>query len=215
MSELNEELFKDAEEYIKTLFCGDSSGHDGYHSMRVHNNAVSISEKEGGDLKLIRLSSLLHDADDRKLFSTENHENARKFMASHGVSPDTAEKVCRIISQVSFKGKDSMVPDSLEGKIVQDADRLDAIGAIGIGRAFAYGGRNGRMMHDPSAMPGTLQSEDEYIRSESTTVNHFHEKLLHLKDMMNTETAKKIAEGRHRYLVEFLNEFLSEWDGKS
>ena len=212
---MDEGIFGDAERYIAELFRGESSGHDFYHSKRVHDTAVAISKEEGGDMFLIRLSALLHDADDRKLFDTEDFSNARRFMEDHGVPSEKRDAVCRIISQVSFKGTDSAVPDTLEGKIVQDADRLDAIGAVGIGRAFAYGGSRGRAMHIPSEKPGGSLSESEYYASESTTINHFHEKLLLLKDMMNTETAKRMAEGRHGFMLLFLEEFEKEWGGRS
>lgn len=205
-------LYDDALRYIGKLFSGDSSGHDVFHSVRVHNNAVRIAESEGGDMDIIRLAALLHDCDDRKLFDTVNHRNARAFMESHGIPPGIQDRVCHIIFQVSFRGTDSVVPDSLEGRIVQDADRLDAIGAIGIGRAFAYGGSKGRKMHDPSQKAKTDMDEGTYFSNEGTTINHFYEKLLLLKDMMNTQTGRKMAEERHRFMLDFLDEFYSEWD---
>ena len=212
---IDESVFDEAVAYIGDLFSNDSSGHDVYHSIRVHNTAVAIQKEEGGDINIIRLSALLHDCDDRKLFDTKDHENARRFMSSHGIGQEMQDSVCRIISQISFKGKDTVVPDTLEGRIVQDADRLDAIGAIGIGRAFAYGGKAGRKMHIPGEGSKDGMSEEEYFRNEGTTINHFYEKLLLLKDMMNTPTARRIAEGRHRYMESFLDEFYSEWEGGS
>ena len=212
---LDESVFINAIDYITELFKGESSGHDLYHSIRVHNNAAAIPRKEGGDLSIIRLAALLHDCDDRKLFHTVDNANARRFMNEHDIDQDTQEMICHIISQISFKGKDSVVPDSLEGKIVQDADRLDALGAIGIGRAFAYGGKAGRMMHIPDEKHKEDMSEDEYFSNEGTTINHFYEKLLLLKDMMNTPTAKQMAESRHKYMEGFLKEFYDEWGGSS
>ena len=212
---LDESVFTNAIDYITELFKGESSGHDLYHSIRVHNNAAAIQRKEGGDLSIIRLAALLHDCDDRKLFHTVDNANARRFMNEHDIDADTQERICHIIFQISFKGKDSVVPDSLEGKIVQDADRLDALGAIGIGRAFAYGGKAGRMMHIPDEEHKKDMSEDEYFSNEGTTINHFYEKLLLLKDMMNTPTAKQIAESRHKYMEGFLKEFYDEWGGSS
>ena len=212
---IDESIFLDAISFIEELFSADSSGHDVYHSIRVHNAAAAIQREEGGDLDIIRLSALLHDCDDRKLFDTRDYENARGFMSSHGIGQEMQDSVCHIISQISFKGKDTVVPDTLEGKIVQDADRLDAIGAIGIGRAFAYGGKAGRKMHVPGESYKEGMSEEEYFSNEGTTINHFYEKLLLLKDMMNTPTAKRIAEGRHRYMESFLDEFYSEWAGSS
>ncbi len=212
---LDESVFINAIDYITELFKGESSGHDLYHSIRVHNNAAAIQRKEGGDLSIIRLAALLHECDDRKLFHTVDNANARRFMNEHDIDADTQERICHMIFQISFKGKDSVVPDSLEGKIVQDADRLDALGAIGIGRAFAYGGKAGRMMHIPDEKHKEDMSEDEYFSNEGTTINHFYEKLLLLKDMMNTPTAKQMAESRHKYMEGFLKEFYDEWGGSS
>ena len=134
---VDEEIFVNAHDFIRSLFEGDGSGHDYYHSVRVHDLAVTIQHSEGGDLLLIRLAALLHDADDRKLFGSRDSKNAKGFMERNGIPEDVQNKVLAIISQISFKGSETVVPDTLEGKIVQDADRLDAIGAIGIARAFA------------------------------------------------------------------------------
>ncbi len=211
---LGESVFEAAKDYIRALFEGDCSGHDYFHSVRVHDVAVTIQGTEGGDLDVIRLSALLHDADDRKLFDSEDYGNARGFMDRNLVPSDVQEKVIHVISQISFKGKDSVVPDTLEGRIVQDADRLDAIGAIGIGRAFAYGGSRSRPMH--LLGQGFLEDTDAetYYSHENTTINHFYEKLLLLKDMMNTPTARDMAEGRHRFMESFLEEFYAEWEGQ-
>ena len=146
---VDEEIFVKAHDFIRSLFERDGSGHDYYHSVRVHDLAVTIQRSEGGDLLLIRLAALLHDADDRKLFGSEGSRNAKGFMERNGIPEDVQNKVLTIISQISFKGSETVVPDTLEGKIVQDADRLDAIGAIGIARAFAYGGSRSRPMHLP------------------------------------------------------------------
>ena len=211
---VSESVFDAAKDYIRDLFEGDGSGHDYFHSVRVHDVAVTIQATEGGDLDVIRLAALLHDADDRKLFDSADYDNARRFMGDNGIPDDVQERVVHVISQISFKGKDSVVPDSLEGKIVQDADRLDAIGAIGIGRAFAYGGSRSRPMHVPGQ--GFLEDmdADTYYSHENTTINHFYEKLLLLKDMMNTPAARDMAEGRHRFMESFLEEFYAEWDGQ-
>ncbi len=201
--------------YIKEIFRGDSSGHDYYHSVRVYNNALNIAHKEGGDLYLIKLGALLHDVDDRKLFDTgDNLENARKFLTDNEVDETTIEKICKIIAEVSYKGSDSIIPDSIEGKIVQDADRLDALGAIGIARTFAYGGHKGRQIHEPFEKPLEDMTAKEYEKHESTSINHFYEKLLKLKNLMNTDTGKLIAENRHAYMEEFLAKFMDEWNGK-
>ncbi len=211
---IDENTFKSIERSVTDLFKDDSSGHDIFHTKRVRDMSVTLQKKEGGDIDVIRLSALLHDADDRKLFNSVNYQNARRIMSEHGIDSETQEKVIRIISQISFKGKDSVIPDTSEGKIVQDADRLDAIGAVGIGRAFAYGGKAGRKMYDPSENFKDGMSEDEYFSNEGTTINHFYEKLLLLKDMMNTSEGRRIAEHRHAFMENFLKEFYSEWNGQ-
>ena len=154
--------------------------------------------------------------DDYKLVGheEESFHNAKSFLKCHKVSDEEIEQVCHIISQVSFKGKDTVIPDTIEGKIVQDADRLDAIGAIGIGRTFAYGGNHNIPMHIPGKKHKEEMSADEYYENLGTTINHFYEKLLKLKDLMNTETARKMAEHRHRFMKKFLKEFYDEWGGK-
>ena len=210
---MDEATFDRAEDFIRSLFEGESSGHDFYHSLRVHDLARRICAEEGGDEDLVRLAALLHDADDRKLFSTEGFANARRFMDSEGIPPDIQDSVCSMISQISFKGDGTCVPDTLEGRIVQDADRLDAIGAIGIARAFAYGGSRGRAMHIPGEAFREGMTEAEYYANRGTSINHFHEKLLKLKDLMNTPAGKRMAEARHDYMVGFLEEFMAEWDG--
>ena len=209
---MDDSIFERAEAFARNIFKNDSSGHDIYHTVRVCDLARNICSQEGGDERIVRLAALLHDVDDRKLFGDNGFFNARSFMESEDVSLDDQVLICRIISQISFKGKDSVVPDTLEGKIVQDADRMDAIGAIGIGRAFAYGGSKGRKMHDPFQKAKTDMDEGTYFSNEGTTINHFYEKLLLLKDMMNTPTGRKMAEERHRFMLDFLDEFYSEWE---
>ncbi|MBR6214032.1 MAG: HD domain-containing protein [Candidatus Methanomethylophilaceae archaeon] len=211
---MDEAVFDRAKEFAKGLFEGDSSGHDVYHTLRVHDLARTICSKEGGDMDIVRLAAILHDVDDRKLFGENGFANARRFMDSEHIDLDDQMFICDIISEISFKGKDSVRPSSLEGKIVQDADRMDAIGAIGIARVFAYGGSKGRAMHIPGEGPKEGMSEKEYFANQGTSVNHFYEKLLLLKDMMNTQTAKDMAQARHDYMVGFLDEFMAEWDGE-
>lgn len=206
-------MFDRARGFLETLFEGDSSGHDIWHTMRVHNLAVAICREEGGDMDVVRLAALLHDADDRKLFGDNGYVNARRFMDSEGIQADVQEKVLSIVSQISFKGTDSVVPDTLEGRIVQDADRMDAIGAIGIARAFAYGGSRGRAMHIPGDEPKAGMDAEAYSSNTGTSVNHFYEKLLLLKDMMNTPSARMMADARHEYMVAYLDEFMAEWSG--
>lgn len=187
----NKKIIEDATEYIKELFKDNSDGHDFDHTMRVYNNAITISKSyENVDLFLVSLASLLHDADDYKIFNTENNENARKFMKSQNLDNLVIDKICTIINEVSFSKNKDKTPSSLEGMIVQDADRLDAMGAIGIVRCFAYGAKMNRDFH--------------------TSLKHFDEKLLLLKDKMNTKVAKKMARERHEYMIQFLKEFNKE-----
>ncbi|MBE0683103.1 MAG: HD domain-containing protein [Anaerolineales bacterium] len=204
-------------DYIRKEFSDDSSGHDWWHIHRVWKNALAICEHEKADPFIVQLAALLHDLDDWKFNETgdETPLRARAWLESCSVDIPTTEAVCEIITHISYKGagvENKM--KSLEGLIVQDADRLDAIGAIGIGRAFAYGGYKNRMMYDPDSPPQMHASFEEYKNSKSATINHFYEKLLLLKDRLNTPTAKRAAEGRHRVMVEFLSRFMYEWDGR-
>ena len=210
-------MVNNALEYIKEIFSGDSSGHDYYHTVRVYRIATEIAKQEYADVNIVQLAALLHDVDDKKL-SPETHatkKNAVDFMMANRVDADIINIVCKIIDEVSFAGTDSVVPSTIEGKCVQDADRLDAIGAIGIARTFAYGGSRGRKIYDPDIKPRIGMSKEEYQKNmNSTSINHFYEKLLLLKDMMNTTAGKKMAEHRQAVMQEFLNEFLAEWKGE-
>ena len=211
-----EELIRAAMDHAREVFREDSSGHDLDHTMRVFRTAVMLAKRERADPELTGLIALLHDVDDIKLFPETNPglEHAVAFLRAHSIPPDRAATVCDAIRQISFAGEDSVVPDTAEGKCVQDADRLDAIGAVGIARAFAYGGAHRRVMHDPSIPPKLQMNREEYRRSESTTVNHFYEKLLKLEGMMNTQTARELAAARTAYMRGFLEEFFREWDGE-
>ena len=181
------------------------------------NVCMQIAEQENADMLIVQLAALLHDVDDVKL-SPETHDtkkNAVRFMKNSGVDDKVIASVCKIIDEVSFVGTDSVVPSTLEGKCIQDADRLDAIGAIGIARTFAYGGSKGRRIHDPDIKPMTNMNKADYNQNHnSTSINHFYEKLLLLKDMMNTETAKKMAMHRQAVMKEYLVEFMAEWEGE-
>lgn len=212
---MNEDLLEKTLLYIKERFQNDYSGHDYYHSVRVYKLATSICKEENADLEIVQLASLLHDVDDYKLFggNVGAYSNAEAFLKDNKIADTKIKIICNIISSVSFKGTGTQVPESKEGKIVQDSDRLDAIGAIGIARTFAYGGSKNRALHIPGEKPHGNMSFEEYSTSTGTTINHFYEKLLKLKDFMNTETAKKIAESRHKYMEDFLSEFFNEWDG--
>ncbi|MBR5641680.1 MAG: HD domain-containing protein [Firmicutes bacterium] len=177
--------------YAQKLFADNSGGHGFNHTMRVYRNAMKIAKTEpGADKETVALAALLHDADDYKLFQTENNANARRILAECGLPQEKIEMVCDAVNAVSFSKNRDKRPETPEACIVQDADRLDAIGAVGIARTFAYGGEHGRSMED--------------------SVAHFHEKLLLLKDLMNTESAKKLAEMRHAFLEDFLEELSEE-----
>jgi len=191
-------------------------GHDWGHVSRVRKIAHYIAEKEGGaNILVVELAALLHDMNDWKFnrdLMQSNSKTAREWL-KHKAEQDVIDHVCSIIDHVSFKG--SHVPDSVvskEGQIVQDADRLDALGAIGIARAFSYGGHKKQEMFNPDLAPNKHESFDEYRRARTTTVNHFHEKLFLLKERMHTQTARQIAEERHRYMERFLAQFMCEWD---
>lgn len=186
-----EKLISDAEEYVRELLGNNSGGHDLSHSMRVYKNAMMIAEREpGADLTVVALASILHDVDDHKLFDHENNENARAFLSGKGVSGELTEEIVGVIDSVSFSKNRGKKPGSLEGQIVQDADRLDAMGAIGIARTFAYGGEHGRSIEE--------------------SVKHFYDKLLLLKDELNTDTAKGLAAKRHGFLEAYIAEIKEE-----
>lgn len=210
-----EQLVQNATKFIKEVFQNDFSGHDFFHSMRVYRTAMKIAQAEHADLEVVALAALLHDVDDRKLspMTAEKKENASRFMCSQNVSESEIRQVCQIIDEVSFKGTDSVRPSTPEGKCVQDADRLDALGAIGIARTFAYGGSHNRAIYDPELPPRTAMNQAQYYSSKSTSLNHFYEKLFLLEGMMNTETGKAIARKRTQYMQQFVDEFLNEWDG--
>jgi len=202
--------------FAREVFRDDSSGHDWFHTLRVYRLATFLAQQEGADVQTVQLAALLHDVDDRKL-SPETYarkSRARGFLEENGVSAERITQILRIIDEVSFRGTDSVRPGTPEGQCVQDADRLDAMGAVGIARTFAYGGSRGRPIYDPEQPPQEVMDADAYVRRQSHSINHFYEKLLLLRDMMNTPTAKQLARERHRWLELFLEEFLAEWDGK-
>lgn len=210
-------ITENAIKYIKEYFANDCSGHDYHHTMRVYRLAVQIAKQENADLLTVQLAALLHDVDDAKLSpkTCATKKNAVDFMKSNGVNNKIIEAVCKIIEEVSFAGTDSVVPSTIEGKCVQDADGLDAMGAIGIARVFAYGGSKGRKIYDPEIKPLVNMSKEEYHQNQnSTSINHFYEKLLLLKDMMNTDAAKRMTEHRQAVMEAYLEEFMAEWEGE-
>ena len=201
--------------FAREIFAGDASGHDYWHTVRVWKLAVRLAEAEGADAETAALAALLHDADDEKLSpkTAAGKLRARGFLEREGVPEERIARILHIIGQVSYRGTDSVTPDSPEGMCVQDADRLDAIGAVGIARTFAFGGSRGRAIWDPDERPRECLDERNYRSGSGCTVNHFYEKLLLLKDLMNTPTARKMAEHRHRVMEAFLDEFYAEWQG--
>ncbi|MCC6297997.1 MAG: HD domain-containing protein [Anaerolineales bacterium] len=210
-----QEIIQKTADYVKQEFSDDSSGHDWWHIYRVWQTALHLCKSEKADTFIVQLAALLHDLDDWK-FNDSDDETPRRaqgWLDSLSLDPSTTDAVCRIIQRVSYKGAGvDNTMDSIEGFIVQDADRLDAIGAIGIARAFAYGGYKNRPLYDPASSPQLHQTFEQYKNSKSDTINHFHEKLLLLKDKMNTVTAKRIAEQRHEVMVQFLDQFMKEWN---
>ena len=204
------ELMDDVEE----IFENDYGGHDFFHTLRVMRIAKYIAKIEGANTEIVELASLLHDVDDYKITgrNMDSVENACKLMNKYNIDKQVQLQVTDIIKTVSFKANDTEIPSSLEGKVVQDADRLDALGAIGIARAFAYGGSRGNMIYNPNSKPNLNMNSDEYVKNKTTTINHFYEKLLLLIDMMNTETGYNIAIKRDQFMRDFLEEFYREWN---
>jgi len=210
-----DKILETAEQKISQVLGADTSGHDLWHIRRVVGLASRISATEGGDLFIIQLAAWLHDIADHKFNEgdeTAGPREARKWMESMDIPESTILQVNTIIKEISFKGADVKTPMStLEGKIVQDADRLDAMGAIGIARTFAYGGHKKHPIYDPQISPVRHSDFEEYKNSTAPTINHFYEKLLLLKNLMNTETARQMAQKRHEFMQRFLSEFFEEW----
>ncbi len=188
--------------FARQIFAGDGSGHDFDHTLRVYRLALRIAQEENADRDTVALAALLHDVDDRKLSpeTCVNKDRAMGFLHSNGVEEDRIRKILQIISEISFSEGNGR-PSSLEGMCVQDADRLDALGAVGIARAFAFGGSRGRRIHDPEG------------KDTTSSIQHFYDKLLLLKDRMNTDYGRQMAQRRDAFLREYLEEFYAEWDG--
>ena len=204
--------------FVKKQLENAEGGHDWFHIERVYKNALLIAREEECDLEVVKLGALLHDIADSKFHNgdeTVGPKTARNFLEKENVSEETIQHVVNIIENISFKGGNFEKKfTSKELEIVQDADRLDAIGAIGIARCFNYGGFKNRVLFNPAIPPKMNMTKDEYKKSDSPTINHFYEKLLLLKDKMNTETGKKIALERHKYMENFLSQFYAEWEGE-
>jgi uncharacterized protein len=204
--------------FVKDKLQNAEGGHDWFHIERVYKNALSIAETETCDLTVVKLGALLHDIADSKFHDGDEEigpQKARNYLESQKVSEEIIKHVIQIIENISFKGGNFEKQfTSKELEIVQDADRLDALGAIGIARTFNYGGFKNRAIYNPTIAPKLNMSKEEYKKSEAPTLNHFYEKLLLLKDKMNTETGKKLAQERHRFMELFLSQFYAEWEGE-
>ncbi len=205
-------------DFVRQSLAGAESGHDWWHIERVWNNAKLIAKSEDVDLFVVELAALLHDIADSKFHDGDEDIGPKKagdYLQGLAVDDDTIEHIQKIIKNMSFKASLGEVTfHSKELEVVQDADRLDAIGAIGIARAFTYGGFKNRELYDPEIAPDLNMSKEEYKNSSAPTINHFYEKLLLLKDKMNTATGKKIARERHHFMETYLEQFYAEWNGK-
>jgi len=215
---MNQEVIDKTADYIKKKFDGESSGHDWWHIYRVWRTGKIIANSERANLYVVELACLLHDIADYKLHEGDEKIGprlAREWLQKLSVETPVVNHVTNIISTISFKGANARNRiNILEGQCVQDADRLDAIGAIGIARCFAFGGAKGNVIYNPSIPVKINMSEEEYKKANHTQINHFYEKLLLLKDRMNTQTGRRMAEARHEFMVKYLEQFHREWDGE-
>lgn len=205
--------------YVITELKNAEGGHDWFHIERVYKNTLLIAKNESVDLTVVSLAALLHDIADPKFYNGDESVGPRKasaFLLKQNVDSEIIEHVTQIIENMSFKNSFDLSPSftSKEMEVVQDADRLDAIGAIGIARCFNYGGFKNRTLYDPEIEPNLTMTKAEYKAAKAPTINHFYEKLLLLKDQMNTKTGKRIALDRHKYMEGFLKQFFAEWEGK-
>ncbi|MGZ5196947.1 MAG: HD domain-containing protein [Kaistella sp.] len=213
---MSQNLIQNTVDFVKEKLHGAEAGHDWFHIERVWKLSRKIAETESCNLEVVELSALLHDIADPKFHGGDETlalEISRAFLESENVPEEIISQVLFIIKNISFKNRGE-VPENLplELQIVQDADRLDAIGAIGIARTFNFGGFKNNLMYHPEIQPKLNMTKDEYKKNEGTTINHFYEKLLLLKDLMNTDAAKKIAAERHDFMLKFLDEFYKEWN---
>ena len=216
---MNQNIIDAALIYVRETLEGEGSGHDWWHIKRVYDLAITIAKNyPKADLYIIQLGALLHDIGDHKFHNgdhTIGPKMVTEWLESQNANSDVIKKVIAIVKEISYKGAEVETPmSSLEGEIVQDADRLDAIGAIGIARTFAYGGNKNREMHNPEVNAEFHPDFETYKKTTGPTINHFYEKLLLLKDRMNTSVGMEIAIKRHEYMEQFLEEFYAEWDGK-
>lgn len=215
----NQDLIEKTKDYVKLVLNNAEGGHDWFHTLRVFNNSILIAKSENANMLVVKLAALLHDIADSKFHNGNESlgpEMAATFLIKNNADSTVVTHVLNIIKHMSFKNSldNGQTFNSLEMKIVQDADRLDAIGAIGIARAFNYGGFKNRAMFDPAIKPNLNMTKSEYKNSTAPTINHFYEKLLLLKDRMNTKTGIALAKERHRFMEQFLEQFYAEWDGE-
>jgi uncharacterized protein len=213
----HKEIIAETEKYVTGEFMTEGSGHDWFHIDRVRKMALRIGAEENCNLFIAEMAALLHDLDDWKLTNaeTDSLSKTEDWLKKLKIGTDNADKIIGVIKEVSFKGAKIETPiTSVEAAVVQDADRLDAIGAIGIARTFAYGGHRSRLIYDPNVPVDLHEDYHSYKRSTAPTINHFYEKLLLLKDRMNTPTAKTIAEGRHQFMTNYLDQFFDEWEAR-
>jgi uncharacterized protein len=215
---VDENIVNATKSFVKNQLKNAEGGHDWFHTERVYNSALQIAKGENANALVVALAALLHDVADSKFHDgdeTLGPKIARTFLETQKLNVPTIEHIINVIENSSFKGGNFETKfNSIELQIVQDADRLDAIGAIGIARAFNYGGFKNRGLYDPEIQPNLLMTKEEYKKSNAPTINHFYEKLLLLKDKMNTQTGRELAEGRHKFLEMYLEQFYKEWEGK-
>jgi uncharacterized protein len=205
------------EAFVRSELGDDATGHDWFHVDRVRRNALHIcKEEKAGEVFIIEMAALLHDIPDEKLNESieKGNEKLESFLQTIQLTDHDKKHIKQIIATISYKGGQNTELSTIEAKIVQDADRLDAIGAIGIARAFAYGGKKGQPIYDPSINVREEMSLKEYRKGKSTSIHHFYEKLLKLKDLLNTGSARKMAESRQQMMEIFLDQFYKEWDGQ-
>ena len=218
MTRKQKEIVSQITDLVRKKMSGDTSGHDWWHVLRVVTMAKRLARLEKANLFIVELGALLHDIADAKFHGGDDiigSRVAREILNNYDLDEETIDHVCQIVAHVSFKGaKTKNKINTLEGQVVQDADRLDAMGAIGVARAFAYGGHDGREMYNPKHKPVVGRTKKAYYAAKGTSINHFYEKLLLLKGRLNTKSARRIGRERHQFMLKYLKEFYAEWSGK-
>ncbi|MGO2602485.1 MAG: HD domain-containing protein [Alkalibacterium gilvum] len=212
----NQTIIDETKQMVRSKLLNEGSGHDWYHIERVWKTALNLAEKEKANRFIVELAALLHDLIDDKIVSNKNEavKEVLYWLEGAGVSSSDSEKILEIIENISFKGGNNKRLHTIEEQVVQDADRLDAIGAIGIARCFAYAGSKGTPIFDPEVSVRETMTEEEYRKGKSSAVHHFYEKLFKLKDLMNTKAAREVAEERHKFMEDYLTQFFNEWEGQ-